>query len=397
MVEEFVLLQKSLESITARVQLHLEEPKRLFDCAPLFNRRASILIGPRGVGKTTYLLRQAKERNAFYVSLDNPLLSTVRFFDFADFILQSGFDTIICDEVHFLNDWSVQLKALYDAHPKKKIIATDSSSLILRKGLGDLSRRFVVERINFLNFQEYLYIKHGQLFPSYEWDELFQKNYTSMKKIFTQTNLNLQKEFKEYLSQGTRPFFIEGDYQNKLINTVDKIIYSDIPFFLPEVKERHLQLMKNIIGFLATSPIPSLNIDSLSKNWLVSKSTIYNLLEVMSKSNLIRIIAVENKKNQTKGRKVFFSDPTLYNAYNGDLGNVRESFFSFAADLSGKNIFCPKDGSQADFIIDGKLFEIGGKNKKLKKADFLIRDNIDAPSKGIIPLWLLGFLKVKSN
>ncbi len=35
--------------------------------------------------------------------------------------------------------------------------------------------------------------------------------------------------------------------------------------------------------------------------------------------------------------------------------------------------------------------EVGGKKKAIKRADFVVRDDIDSPDDKIIPLWMLGF------
>jgi uncharacterized protein len=34
--------------------------------------------------------------------------------------------------------------------------------------------------------------------------------------------------------------------------------------------------------------------------------------------------------------------------------------------------------------------EVGGASKKIKSADFVIRDDIDYPASNAVPLWLLG-------
>ncbi|MBL4818352.1 MAG: ATP-binding protein [Deltaproteobacteria bacterium] len=178
-------------------------------------------------------------------------------------------------------------------------------------------------------------------------------------------------------------------------NTVDKIIHSDIPHFLPEVRESHLNLMRHIIGYLATSPIPTLNIDNLAKTWSVGKLTVYNLLAVMEDTSLIQIIRHEGlKKGKSKGGKIFFADPSLYAAFHGQLGNIREAYFCMQMRKLGLTPECPKDDSQYDFKAGNKTFEIGGRSKKAKQADFVIRDDIDMPSGRVIPLWYLEFLKL---
>jgi hypothetical protein len=57
-------------------------------------------------------------------------------------------------------------------------------------------------------------------------------------------------------------------------------------------------------------------------------------------------------------------------------------------------IYAPKKG---DFVVNGYIFEIGGKNKTKKQIkeienSFVVRDDMEIGSNRIIPLWLFGFL-----
>ncbi len=344
-----------------------------------------MLLGPRGTGKSTFLLALSEKLpgKAFYVTMDNPLMAGNSLFELGDWVFQNGYDTLICDEVHFAPDWSIHLKALYDSHPRKTIWASDSSSLVMRRGLGDLSRRFLVREFSYLSFSEYCWLKHGLSLPVEP---------AEIEKMIQKAGLNLQREFKDYLNGGMRPFFLEGDYADRLKNVVDKVIHADIPHFLTEIRESHLNLMRHVIGFLATSPIPTLNIDALSKTWSVSKLTVYHLLAAMEDAGLIRIIRHEGfKKGQSKGGKIFFADPSMYSIYRGNLGNIREAYFCMQMQKLIQPAECPKDDSQYDFRVGDKTFEIGGRSKKGKQADFVVRDDVDLPSGRVVPLWYLEF------
>jgi hypothetical protein len=394
-------LSEKLIQIFQRLESETPERERFVSFSALLKSRGSLLVGPRGTGKTTFLIRHAKTMaRTFYLSLDNPLVTGVSIYEFGDWLFQNGYDTLICDEVHFADNWSQQLKALYDAHPKKKIIASDSSTLILRKGVGDLSRRFVSEKFPYLSFHEYLYLKKGVRFDTITWPELLSEKILKFAKGLSSQaekhDLNFQHEFKSYLQEGVRPYFLEGHYQERTQNVLEKMIYVDIPYFVPEIKERHLQLMKNVVGHLATSPIPTLTIDSLSRDWAIGKPTIYNLLEVMSESGILNIIPQEGVRGKSKGKKIFFADPSFYHSLNGLLGNVREAYFAMAVKSMGLELHCPKDDSDYDFKIGKNTFEVGGRNKKKKNADFAIKDDIDLPGQNSIPLWVMGFLGKES-
>jgi len=63
------------------------------------------------------------------------------------------YDGLIIDEVHYLKDWSLHVKSLHDSFPNKKIWLSDSSSVVLRKGVVDLSRRFVVHNLPLMSLE----------------------------------------------------------------------------------------------------------------------------------------------------------------------------------------------------------------------------------------------------
>ena len=352
-------------------------------------KEAFIVIGPRGVGKTTLILSFIKNSNILYFSGDNPLVSTMSLWKLGQEAFNEGYDGIAIDEVHFIKNWSTELKALYDSYPNKKFIASDSSSLVLRQGLGDLSRRFLQVKIPLMSFREYLYLSKGKL---YEKINPFQKD-SKLDVTSIYQDLNIIKEFKKYLKIGLRPIFLEGDYTERLTNIIEKTIYSDIPFFVPSVKDNHLRLMNAVIGYLAVSSIPRLKVRSLCSEWQLGAEKLYNLLSVMEHVGLINIIKRSNDhKVNSVGEKIFFYDPSMYDLYKSDKGNIREAFVATMSRAISDNFFISKDEEKADFLFDNYMLEVGGKSKKIKSADFVIRDDIELPQKNIIPLWMIGFL-----
>ena len=58
---------------------------------------------------------------------------------------------------------------------------------------------------------------------------------------------------------------------------------------------------------------------------------------------------------------------------------------------SKRKVFASSNETECDFLIDKFKVEVGGKKKDSKKADFVLRDDIDIPEGNIIPLWMLGF------
>jgi predicted AAA+ superfamily ATPase len=133
----------------------------------------------------------------------------------------------------------------------------------------------------------------------------------------------------------------------------------------------------------------------MCKEWAIGKPKLYELLHAMEDAGVINIVQKsEIEKPYSKGAKIFMADPTLYYSLEGDVGNFREAFTVFTLKEKGK-ILAAKNEEEADLIFENKKsfkLEIGGKKKKPKSSDFVIRDDIDLPIKNAIPLWALGML-----
>jgi len=133
----------ALEVIMARRIAALPEKLRLFTQEATRLPSSLLLTGPRGVGKSTFLLHHGRGRRFLYFSADNPLVMALNLSEVVQSIFMAGYEGVIIDEVHYAQDWSLHLKSLYDAYPAASFWISDSSSLLLRSGKGDLSRRFV--------------------------------------------------------------------------------------------------------------------------------------------------------------------------------------------------------------------------------------------------------------
>ena len=386
---EFDQIVERLEIRMNRLISFLPEKRRLFfdELEKRFKNRAILLYGPRGVGKTTFLLIMAKKHNLLYVPGDDPLLSQRSFYDLAQTILMN-YPGIIIDEVHFLRDWDITVKALYDSFPNKIIWISDSSSVVLRKGVADLSRRFVMIKLPLMSLREYIYFETGKVLKKL--DSPFKDPLNHAADITRQ--IDVLSYFRDYRERGTRPFYLEGNFREKMMNVLEKTVYYDIPYLVETISENHFGVMRAIVSHLLYSKIPTINVESMCREWGIGKPKLYRLLRTMEEVDLINIVRREKiEKPYSKGAKIFFSDPVFYYVFEGEVGNFREAFTVFTLREKGK-IWAAKDEKEADFIFDGIKLEVGGRKKRVKSCDFVIRDDIDLPLKNAIPLWMLGML-----
>ena len=129
------------------------------------------LVGPRGVGKSTlvlqHILQNKNSQKALYVSADRSYFAQHTLVEVASDFVKEGGTHLYIDEIHKYQNWSSELKEIYDGHPSLQVMFTGSSVFDLLKGQADLSRRAVMYSMQGLSFREYLMMFYGIKFPVY--------------------------------------------------------------------------------------------------------------------------------------------------------------------------------------------------------------------------------------
>jgi predicted AAA+ superfamily ATPase len=380
-----------LQTLVTAMQRRLAAlPQRLRPFTTEFDElpKKLMLTGARGCGKSTFLLHHSQGRRLLYFSADNPKIIGEPLYDLVSSVFMLGYEGVIIDEIHYASNWSIHLKALYDDYPGKIIWISDSSSLVLRDGKADLSRRYVAIQMPLMSFREFLYLETGQIYPKYKLGDTI---------LPTQPDAELLNHFLNYRSYGTRPFYQEKDFEARYMAIIDKILNNDIPFFLPSISENNLRVMRAIIGTLANSSIPRVQVTSLCSDWGIGAEKLYQLLFVMESVDLLKIVKYPNDtKARSTGAKMLFADPCAYKVLNADQGTEREAYTVHCFSRAGYEINAMKDEKKGDYVITkdhvSQTLEVGGKNKNPKEADYVLRDNTDYPVGNAIPFWLMGMM-----
>lgn len=402
MIENFIATYKRLLQNTNH-----ETHRYLFESFDIKNRITG-LVGSRGTGKTTLLLQFIKEKmedknNCIYVSLDNIYFSSHKLLEFVNELYAIyGTRHFFFDEIHKYPNWNQEIKNIYDSYPDVKIIFSGSSSIDLIKGTYDLSRRGVIYRIGGLSFREYLSFRGIRKLQPIPYEDLF-SNKSSYEENIGSID-RIRGYFKDYLMKGYYPFFLEDEesYNQKLFRIIEKTIYEDISNFY-NLKTENLSFFKRILAYIATIPPGELNRHSISKNIGLDYKTVQNYLHILNETGLIELIGSSksgsNLLKQTE--KIYLDNTNLYQSiieqvgYQSQKGSIREIFFINMIKNSGKKIFYSSSG---DFEVDGRIFEIGGKNKGFsqikehKTNSYLVKDDILFGGKNEIPLYLFGFI-----
>ena len=355
-----------------------------------------VIMGARGVGKTTMVLQRIlltdAKKESLYVSADNTFFAGNTLYDIATKFAQEGGKVLYIDEVHKYQDWSKEVKMMYDFLPDLKVVITGSSILELIRGTdADLSRRAIRYKLEGLSFREYLNFSLGLNIPTYTLEEILD----GKVELPAEVKYPLA-HFKEYLTKGYFPFFKQDDYYQRLENVINQTMEVDIPAYA-KMNVSTARKLKQLLYVISRSVPFKPNFTEIGRAISSDRGTVADHMVYMEKSTLIRQLnfAPDGMDLVQKVDKIYLGNTCFIYALadeNPEIGNIRETFFYCAMCVNHKVTSSPA----ADFIVKGHTFEVGGKSKKQKKIKnvndaFVVKDDIENAYMNIIPLWTFGF------
>ena len=353
------------------------------------------IVGPRGVGKTTLVLQYIKNnldvRHTLYVSAEDFYFAKHRLSDLASDFVKWGGKYLFIDEIHKYPDWSNELKLIYDYHNHLKVVFTGSSVLDLKKGSADLSRRAVLYNLQGLSFREYLMLFHQIEVPVFNLNEIL-NHQVKVPQMAHPLPL-----FADYLKRGYYPFALEPDFDLKLLQVVHQTLESDIPVYAGMNVSKGRQL-KQLMAIIAESVPFKPNMTKISEILAISRNVIADYLLYMEEAGMLAQLRDDTKGIRGLGKinKVYLDNTNLVYILareNANKGNIRETFFINQCRMHYQIV----SSNVADFKMEDKDFEIGGKNKGLKQIKtaengFLVKDDIETGFFNTIPLWHFGLM-----
>lgn len=309
-------------------------------------RRATVLMGPRRVGKTVMVYHSIRSlldsgvdaNRILYVSLETPIytgLSLERILNFFQELFGHVRDThlyVFFDEIQYLRDWEVHLKSLVDSYADYRFIATGSAAAALRlKSNESGAGRFSDYVLPPLTFAEYL------MFIGRE-EELITVNKDPQHGTYGYSTSNvgvLNEEFVNYLNYGGYPeaVFSEtirqdpGQYIKSDI--IDKVLLRDLPslYGISDIQE-----LNRLFTTLAYNTGNEVSLEGLSQSSGVAKNTIKRYLEYLEAAFLLRRVERidQNAKRFKRAMcfKVYLTNPSMRAALFGQLDADSEAMGS---------------------------------------------------------------------
>ena len=360
-----------------------------------WNVRLNMIIGARGVGKTTMMLQHiikcGEQETSLYVLADNPYFTTHTLYDTAYNFYKQGGKHLYIDEIHKYPGWSREVKMIHDALADMQVTVSGSSMIDLIHGLEvDLSRRAIPYKMEGLSFREYLNFAYKIHIEPYTLDEILNGRVQLPRSLGRPLPL-----FSDYLRRGYYPFFNMGEYICRLDNVVSQTLEVDIP------QQTNMTLatarkLKKLMSVVAQSTPFKPNFSNLGRVIEVTRTTAADLLAYMERAGLLRQLreADDIMDQFAKVEKVYLANTNLcFNLCDDipDTGTLRETFFFSQMAVNHRVVASPV----SDFIIDGHTFEVGGRNKKRKQVAalddaYLVKDDIEYPYQRTLPLYMFG-------
>lgn len=360
-----------------------------------WNDRMTAIVGARGVGKTTLILQHIKlhhsQKDTLYVSADDFYFSEHKLLDFAEEFHRLGGKHLFVDEIHKYAGWSKEMKLIYDYLPNLQVIFTGSSILDIFRGTDDLSRRVLLYKMYGMSFREYLNMQYHLSLPTYTLEQILNHEVVAEGVEFPLA------AFKEYLKNGYYPFAGQGNYGERLLQTINTILETDIPLFA-KLNVSTAAKLRHLLVVLSQSVPFKPNYSSLAKIINIDRQTLADYIVYMEKAGLIKQLydATGGIRGLGKVTKLYLENTNLAYVLGKDtpeIGNLRETFFFNQLAVNHDVVA----SSKSDFHIAPYTFEIGGRKKGnaqivgIENA-FVIKDDIEYGFGNTIPLWHFGFL-----
>jgi len=392
--------------------------KRYFIKTKKLEHRLSVIIGSRGIGKTTtvaqYIKEHYKKSEALYVNLDDiENTSKYTMTQIAEEFVLNGGKLLCFDEIHKYHNWSAELKNIYDRFDQLKIIATGSSALEINKGSHDLSRRAIVYNMVGMSFREFLELHHGYTFDAFTLEDILSKHIdiaTRIKDKVESCDQKIIPLFKDYLKHGYYPYFLsmpnEILFFQTLQQNINVSIESDLLNIYPKLNGSSIRKIKMLLSVIIKSVPFEPKISTLKKAADIKDDrTLKDYLSKLDDAGLIKLLMRNSlsMKALDKPEKIFLANPNLMYTKEPNIGNLRETFFvnqlnnyyKNRQSLNDDGIFASKQG---DFYCEEKYtFEIGGKSKGFEQIrnvpnSYVASDDLEVGINNKIALWLFGFL-----
>ena len=354
------------------------------------------ILGQKGVGKSTLILQHIKRQGnvdkSLYIVADDIYFSAHTLLETARDFFARGGKYLYIDEIHKYQNWSREIKNIYDSLPLLHVVYSGSSMLDLKQGGADLSRRVIEYHLPVWSFREYLNLRCGWQLKTATLDEVLKG-----KVDFPYGAERPLMYFDEYMKKGCYPFSLEPEFETRLRQVVNTTVELDIPKYA-QMTIAATQKLKKFMYYISKSVPVKINYSDMARDLALDREDLPKYLEYLEKAELVSVLRMKANGDAIlrKMDKLYLQNPNMSYVLSGEKpndGNSRETIFLCWT----KHLYDTLESPISDFEIAGKTFEVGGRKKGKKQIQdategYVVKDNIEYVFDNQVPLWMFGFL-----
>ena len=207
--------------------------------------------------------------------------------------------------------------------------------------------------------------------------------------------------FRSYLHNGYYPFGKDPEFDLEMLQVINQTMEVDIPQYL-QTNVSIGRKLKSLLMVVARSVPFKPVMTKLAEVTGISRNDVSDYLIYIEQAGMISQLRDRTGGIRGLGKveKLYLDNPNLIYVLEpdkADIGNVRETFFINQTRVTNDVI----SSKISDFEIDGRTFEIGGKNKGKNKGKkqienagegYVVKDDIETGYANVIPIWAFGLL-----
>jgi len=346
------------------------------------DRQIVLVTGPRRSGKTTAMIQTMQDfldkgvnpRNILYFSFDEVLsrdhavLEEVVSYFLGNVIpakpSKQARAFLFLDEIQFIDDWPTMLKRIYETRPNVKIFASGSSSLRVRKGMGEsLAGRAFDISVPTLSFREYLTFR-GVDAPR-------------LPPIWSKSTIPPSiMLIKDEVTNALRDFLVRGGYPETVAirpiskvhryirqSVLERVVYHD----LPETEDvANPASMMHLLKILASLSSQRFEISNIAPDIGMKAQTASKYLSVLERAMLLSTCYNYTKsmvKQARSSKRAYLTDTGLISSLLGlddstgsqELGRLAETaVYNHLSRASPVYFWRDPQGNEVDMVLPSR-------------------------------------------
>lgn len=342
------------------------------------DRKISLIIGPRQVGKTTILKQLfdefSRKHKCLFLDLDilsnyekvssfEGLLNTIKLDGYDD--RQKDFFHLFIDEFQHYPGFVMVLKNIYDHTNNVKVYASGSSSMHIKDQIQEsLAGRKIINILFPLDFEEFLIFKQDT--------QALEMYYNTVKlqgSLIKQLG-KLRSYLDEFLIYGGYPEVVLSIDKKRIFESIfDLFIKKDLIDYLSMDK---LLQNKRLIELLAVNHGQKIKVEELAASTSLKVWDVKKFLQILSDTHLIyelRPYFTNKNKEIVKMPKIYFIDNGVRNYFinnfnvpklRADAGILFETFVLSELLKNGFDLrfWQDKNKNEVDFVTKELAIEV---------------------------------------